>query len=464
MVLVLVAAAVTYRLDLGARWFGNDFPSPVSEPAEVRPPAGLALPGLPSVAPVAGTTPGGAVSGAAVRRAVAPFLGSPKLGRHVVVDVARLSDGRVVYRHGSGPVTPASTMKLLTAVAALRALGPGHRFTTSVVSTRRSGRIVLVGGGDPLLARGRAPQGTYPARADLVGLARATATALRKAGRHRARLGYDTSLFSGPAVNPHWEPSYVPDNVVSPISALWVDEGRERSGLSQRAPAPGAAAADVFAHALEKQHITVVGTPTPAVAPPASTGGRTIAEVHSAPLAEVVQHVLEVSDNEGAEVLARQVAVARGEPASFAGAVRAVRAELRGLGISLHGARMYDGSGLSRQDRLAPTTLLAVIGTAADDRHPDLRSAVANLPVAGFTGSLAHRFTTGSRAGLGTVRAKTGTLTGVHALAGIATSKDGVVMSFVAVADRVKPVNTLAARALVDRMAAALGGCTCAGR
>jgi D-alanyl-D-alanine carboxypeptidase/D-alanyl-D-alanine-endopeptidase (penicillin-binding protein 4) len=463
VLLVLVAAVTTYRLDLGATWFGNDYPSPVTEPAEVLPPAGLALPGMPRVAPVAGTTRVVAVNGAAVRRAVAPFLRSPKLGRHVVVDVARLSDGRVVYRHGTGTVTPASTMKLLTTVAALQALGPAHRFTTSVVTARRSGRVVLVGGGDPLLARGPAPAGTYPVRADLASLARATASVLRKAGRHQVRLGYDTSLFKGPAVNPRWEPSYVPDNVVSPISALWVDEGRERTGLSQRAPSPGAAAADVFARALERHHVTVVGEPAPAVAPPASTGGRSIAEVRSAPLAEVVQHVLEVSDNEGAEVLARQVAVAHGEPASFAGAARAVRSELRGLGVSLRGARIFDGSGLSRQDRLAPTTLLAVIGAAAGERHPRLRGAVANLPVAGFTGSLAYRFQSGSPAGLGTVRAKTGTLSGVHGLAGTATSRDGAVMSFVAIADRVRPENTLDARSLVDRMAAALGACTCAG-
>jgi D-alanyl-D-alanine carboxypeptidase/D-alanyl-D-alanine-endopeptidase (penicillin-binding protein 4) len=377
--------------------------------------------------------------------------------------VARLSDGRVVYRHGTGPVIPASTMKLLTSVAVLQALGPAHRFTTSVVTTPRSGRVVLVGGGDPLLARGRAPAGGYPARADLASLARATAGALREAGRKRVRLGYDTSLFAGPAVNPRWEPSYVPDNVVSPVSALWVDEGRQSTGSAQRTSEPGAAAADVFARALGRQRITVVGEPAAAVAPPVSTGGRTIAKVRGAPLAEVVQHVLEVSDNEGAEVLARQVAVARGEPASFVGAARAVRAELRGLGITLRAARIHDGSGLSRQNRLTPATLLGVIGAAASDRHPRLRSAVANLPVAGFTGSLAYRFQSGSPAGLGTVRAKTGTLTGVHGLAGTATSRDGAVMSFVALADRVKPVNTLDARSLVDRVAAALGGCACAG-
>jgi D-alanyl-D-alanine carboxypeptidase/D-alanyl-D-alanine-endopeptidase (penicillin-binding protein 4) len=197
----------------------------------------------------------------------------------------------------------------------------------------------------------------------------------------------------------------------------------------------------------------------PAVAGPAA---EKIASVQGAPLAQVVQHVLEVSDNEGAEVLARQVAIAEGQPASFGGASRAVRSVLTELGVDLTSSLIYDGSGLSRQDRLRPETLLEVIGVATSDDHPALRSVVADLPVAGFTGSLAVRFQTGDRAGLGTVRAKTGTLSGVHGLTGIVTTRDGTLLSFVAVADRVALPNTLAARALLDEMASALAGCSCA--
>ena len=80
--------------------------------------------------------------------------------------------------------------------------------------------------------------------------------------------------------------------------------------------------------------------------------------------------------------------------------------------------------------------MIAVASSAA--KHPGLRSVVADLPVAGFTGSLAYRFQSGDQAGLGMVRAKTGTLTGVHGLTGTVTSVDGAVMSFVAIADRVK--------------------------
>jgi D-alanyl-D-alanine carboxypeptidase/D-alanyl-D-alanine-endopeptidase (penicillin-binding protein 4) len=464
VVLVLLAAAASYRFDLGTRWFGVDLPSPVTEPAQVLPPAGLTLPVAHRAAPVARTTPEGAVDGAAVRRAVASLVSSPKLGRHVVVEVAELSDGAVVYRHGTGQVIPASTMKLLTTTAAMQALGPDHRFVTSVVATPTSKRIVLVGGGDPLLVRSPSDAEGYPSRADLDTLAQSTARALKAIGRHRVQLGYDTTRFTGSPVNPRWEPSYIPDDVVSPISPLWVDEGRLRPGLAYRSRTPASTAAQLFAHSLQQRHVTVVGAPTPVKAPTGKAGGRAIAKVRGAPLAEVVQHILEVSDNEGAEVLARQVAIAEGRPASSKGAAKSVRSVLRRIGISTAGDRIYDGSGLSRDDRLAPATLLSVIRTAAGRRHPGLRPVVATLPVAGFSGSLASRFDTGSTFGLGTVRAKTGTLTGVHGLAGTVTSKDGAVMAFVAIADKVKPVNTLTARTRVDELAAALGACACARR
>jgi D-alanyl-D-alanine carboxypeptidase/D-alanyl-D-alanine-endopeptidase (penicillin-binding protein 4) len=102
-----------------------------------------------------------------------------------------------------------------------------------------------------------------------------------------------------------------------------------------------------------------------------------------------------------------------------------------------------------------------VVRVASDDDHPRLRAAVVDLPVAGFTGSLATRFQTGDPAGLGTVRAKTGTLTGVHGLAGTATTRNGAVVAFVAVADRVRPARNLDARVQIDEVAAALAGCRC---
>lgn len=448
--LVLTAAAAAYPLDLGERL---GIAVDLDEPASVAPPEGLTLPTARVAPAVAEAATPATVDRAAVARGVRALVRDPVLGRRVTVAVAPLGSSRPVYTSGPAVVTPASTLKLVTALAALEVLGPDHRFSTSVV---RDGReVVLVGGGDPLLTRVPDDDTAYPRRADLTTLARRTATALEQAGVRRTRLGYDTSLFSGPAVEPSWEPDYVPQNVVSPITPLWVDEGRERDGYSSRSADPSLAAAQFFATALSKRGIKVVGRPRQALAPDVSP----IAAVEGAPLSQVVQHVLEMSDNEAAEVLARQVAVAQGREASFDGGVEAVEDVLVALGVRLKGADLHDGSGLSRANRLGSATLLDVLRIAATD--PDLRTVLTGLPVAGFSGSLAHRFELAPRVALGEVRAKTGTLTGVHGLAGTARTRDGVVLVFVAVADRVRPFESLMARARLDQIAAALAACIC---
>jgi serine-type D-Ala-D-Ala carboxypeptidase/endopeptidase (penicillin-binding protein 4) len=160
-------------------------------------------------------------------------------------------------------------------------------------------------------------------------------------------------------------------------------------------------------------------------------------------------------------VLARQVAVAEHRMPSFAGASLAVRDVLGRLGVDTTGDTILDGSGLSRDDRLRPRTLLSVLETASSPDHPELRTVVADLPVAGFSGSLAYRFTEGGRPALGVVRAKTGTLTGVSGLVGTVTAAGGAVLGFVAIADKVPPERTLAARAQLEKVAAALAACSC---
>ena len=351
VVLVLVLAGVSYTFDLGTRWLGWDYPSPVTEPAAVAPPPGLTLPAPTVAEPVA--VPGDASTAAdpaKVRRALAGLLRDKKLGPRVAVAVDQLSDGSPVFRSGPSVVTPASTMKLLTSTAALASLGQGHTFSTTVVAGATPRQVVLVGGGDPLLARTPSGDDTYPARADLLTLAKKTARSLDGLGRTRVSLGYDASLFTGPAVSPQWPASYLPDDVVSPISALWVDEGRERPGMVDRSADPALGAAQVFAQALAKQGIAVVGRPRPTAA---DAEPDVLAEVESAPLEQVVQWVLEMSDNEGAEVLFRHVALATDRPGSFVGGSAAVRDVLADLGIETAGQRILDGSGLSRDDRVA---------------------------------------------------------------------------------------------------------------
>jgi D-alanyl-D-alanine carboxypeptidase/D-alanyl-D-alanine-endopeptidase (penicillin-binding protein 4) len=203
----------------------------------------------------------------------------------------------------------------------------------------------------------------------------------------------------------------------------------------------------------------VAGRPEPHRA---GDGASPVAGVESAPVSQIVERMLTVSDNEAAEVLAHQVGLATVGEASFAGGTQGIRQALTELGVGLADAdTWYDGSGLSRDNVLTPPTLLAVLGLAASADHPELRALLAGLPVAGFSGSLEYRFVDTAPEARGRVRAKTGTLRGTSSLAGIATDLDGTSVAFVLMADRVPLLKTLAARDALDAAAAAIGGCRC---
>ncbi len=448
VILLLVLAGVSWHVELGDR-LGLRVPDPRREPALVLPPPGLDLPSPRPPAPVAAAAAETGGDSARVAAALRPFLRDRSLGRHLGLLVTDLAGGDLL-RVGADRVTPASTTKILTSVAALETLGPDRRFTTRVV---RSGRLLtLVGGGDPLLARTSNPD-AYPRAASLEALARRTA---QQVGRGPVRLAYDDSLFTGPAVNPAWPASYLPDEVVPPITALWDDRGAEEGfGFVDD---PSADAAADFAALLRRQGVRVVGVPAAAVAAPDAIE---VASVDGPTVGELVERLMVVSDNNTAEVLAHQVAIAEGQPASFAGAAMAVTAVMTRLGVPMTGSVLRDGSGLSRENLLRPETLAAAVRVAASEDHPQLRRMIAGMPVAGYTGSLADRFDTGDPAGAGRVQTKTGTLTGIHGLAGVVTDVNGTAYAFVFIADRAPPQRALDTRDVIDRAAAALAACAC---
>jgi D-alanyl-D-alanine carboxypeptidase/D-alanyl-D-alanine-endopeptidase (penicillin-binding protein 4) len=446
----VAAAGTAYRLGWVEEWLD---PTPAAAPSE--PPAAweTVVPSPAAVATAAGaTTP----DPAKVAAALAGPLGDPDLGEHVSVEIAALAGGDALFTKHGDPAVPASVTKLLTSLAALHVLGPETTFTTKVVQ-RAPGRIVLVGGGDPLLGSKPGPRRDpdYPPRADLRTLAADTAAALTEAGVRKVRLDLDDSLFGAPTTSPHWPASYVPDDVVSRITALWADQGNDAAG--RRVDDPALAAAALFADDLRAQGIKV----RPRIARAAGEG-TTVASAESAPLREIVQHTLETSDNDAAEVIAHHVGVRLSGAGTFDGGVAGTVAALSELGVPTAGLQLYDGSGLSRDNRIAPATLTGVLRVAA--QQPALAAVLGGLPVAGFTGSLVERFEDAASApGLGMVRLKTGTLTGVSSYAGTVTDRDGDVMTFVVMADRVDPVKTLAARQALDDAAAALAACHCSG-
>jgi D-alanyl-D-alanine carboxypeptidase/D-alanyl-D-alanine-endopeptidase (penicillin-binding protein 4) len=446
-------------------------------------PARLALWQVPRVAAAGVEAPGQVLAPASVRgqmpgRArlatlLAPLLATHALGQHVGAVVTDAGTGRMLFSRNAGSgFVPASNAKQLTAVAALSTLGPAARFTTRVVAGPRPGQLTLVGGGDPTLAAGPPPRSDYPQPATLASLAAATAHWLATRHTRTVRLTYDTSLFSGPSTAPGWTPGYISTGNVTPITSLEVDQGRlTRSGAPQdaddptnfraRSYTPAAEAADAFARLLRRNGVRVVGLPAAGRQPRHATQ---VAAVRSPPLASVVGWMLRESNNVIAEDLARQVALHAGKPASFSGAAAAVTAALGRLGVH-HGIHLVDGSGLSPQDLITPGVLAAVVRLAAVSGPGALRAAVTGMPVAGFSGTLAPGQSVFGGFGpqaLGMVRAKTGNLSKVVSLAGIATDASGRVLAFAFMADQIPKGSQLpGAATAIDAMATALAGCGC---
>lgn len=414
------------------------------------PQAAPSAPGvLPGVRP-AGAGSGnqaGAVDSTSLAAALRPLLADSALGSVRGVSVTDTATGQVLYESGARePMTPASTVKIATAAAALTALGPDHRIRTTVTPGAGPGRIILVGGGDPsLTARKKAPAG---AGGSLVALAADTAQALKAAGTDTVALGYDDSLYTGPARHPIG----VNDNI-APVTALTADEGRPDdsfSGPVARTDDPSRATARAFAALLRERGIKVTGEPAGARA---AAGAVPLAATLSPPLSGLVERMLTNSDNDIAEALARQTALASGAPASFDGVERSLVARLASLGVDTTGSRFADGSGLNRADKVSAGLLTALLAKAADPQRPQLRPVLTGLPVAGFTGTLRTR-NSGASPAAGLLRAKTGTLTGVNSLAGTVVDPSGRLLAFAFLT--ANAADPGAAEKALDKLAAAV--------
>lgn len=399
-------------------------------------------------------------SAADVNELVTKRLANPRLGSDVAMLVVDVASGETVFdSSGDERQLPASTMKILTAVASLATLGADHRFATRVRQAPSSPEglsVVLEGGGDPLLSRD-----------DLRALADTTAKALRQqhrdaggTGKPGAVVHADTRLFpdTGKAVG--WTSSYIP-SVAASVESLAL--------LGEYSRDPSSTATKAFAGYLRDAGVRATIGET--VSSGAIAGAQVadlpkLAEVTSHTTADAVRRMLSISDNNVAEVLHRHVAVAKGLPADWQGSQAATEQVLADLGINLAGSKVRDGSGLSRKDRVSPRVLVDVLRMARTDEEKRFAVMFEDdaLPVAGQTGTLAKAYgrysTKPSRCATGAARAKTGSLFDVIALSGLATTTAGREQAFaILVNDRPQAYSALATRQAVDGLVATINGC-----
>ncbi|EFW11857.1 D-alanyl-D-alanine carboxypeptidase [Serratia symbiotica str. Tucson] len=390
--------------------------------------------------------------------------------------------------HSQQMALPASTQKVLTALAALLQLGPNYRFTTMLESQGSITDGVLYGNliarlsGDPTFKRQSL---------------RHMVEILKKQGVHRitGNVLVDTSVFASHDKAPGWPwndmtqcfsappaaaiidrncfsvslysapnpgdiafirvASYYPVNVFSQVRTLArgstnaqyceldvVPGELNRFTLTgcliqRNDPLPLAFAIQDganYAGAILKDELTQAGIQIDGHLKRQTQPGLTgtvIAQTQSAPLHDLLKIMLKKSDNMIADTVFRTLGYEHfGVPGTWRAGGDAVRQVLRQkAGIDLGNSVVVDGSGLSRHNLLAPATMMQALQYIA--QHDNELDFVSMLPLSGYDGTLRYRGGLHEAGVDGKVSAKTGALQRVYNLAGFITTASGQRLAFV---------------------------------
>lgn len=327
--------------------------------------------------------------------------------------------------HGTKPMRPASNEKLLTSLAALAAFGPGYTFPTrgeakgGFKGGTLQGDLWLVGSGDPEL--NGASFGRLADALIAAGLRHVTGSVIG-----------DTSAFDRGWWAPGWLLGISRQYVTRP-TALAVD-GNAGAGM------PEMTAATSLLSVLRSRGITVNGVAKTGRAP---AGTRTLAQIRSAPLGQILARQNYSSINFDAEMIAKALGARRHGPGSTAAGAAAIQAWVATQGVA---ATVLDGSGLSHRDRVSTNALVTLLLQAR--RGPDGQALYNSLPSPGH-GTLSFRL-----AGV-PVRAKSGSLfvIPVEALSGYVRDAAGHLVAFSILS---QDLSATTARALEDSIVRAL--------
>jgi serine-type D-Ala-D-Ala carboxypeptidase/endopeptidase (penicillin-binding protein 4) len=328
------------------------------------------------------------------------------------------------------PRAPASVEKLYTTASALMRFGPDATLPTSVAGRGFldpdgvwRGDLYLHGGGDPTLGRD-----------DLQRLSRAVGEAgiLRVDGSvYGDESRFDTlrgSFDTGGAYD---------RDIGGVLSALALNRGFSKDGK------PAAQAAGQFAKALRTNGIRVEGR---------SGAGTTPAEAHelatvsSPPMRDLIRLTNVPSDNFLAEMLVKDLGAEFADAGTTAAGVGVMKTQLEAFGLT---PQVVDGSGLSRADRTTPRQVVHLL--EAMHGQEVAGAFEGSLAVAGRTGTIRRRMR--GTAAQDRCRAKTGTLIGVSALAGLCESAGGHTIAFAMLMNR---TSVARAHGVQDRVAAAI--------
>ncbi|WJY14459.1 serine-type D-Ala-D-Ala carboxypeptidase [Pectobacteriaceae bacterium CE90] len=394
----------------------------------------------------------------------------------------------VINYHSQQMSLPASTQKIITALAALLQLGPDYRFITTIESHGAvtngvlRGNLIIRFSGDPTLTRQEIR--------DMV-------QNLKKRGIHEISgdVLIDTSVFASHDKAPGWPWNDMTQCFSAPPGAAIVDRNCFSVSLYS-APRPGDNAfirvasyypVHMFSEVRtlakgspdakyceldvvpgELNRFTLTGCLTQRAEPlplafaiqdgasyagaivkdellqagirmdgnlrrqtQPNPAGTILAQTQSEPLHELLTTMLKKSDNMIADTVFRTIGHERFKvPGTWRAGADAVRQILlQKAGIDLNNSIIVDGSGLSRHDLIAPVTMMQVLQYIA--QHDSELNYIKMLPLAGYNGTLRYRAGLHEAGVDGKVSAKTGSLQGVYNLAGFITTASGQHMAFV---------------------------------
>ena len=328
----------------------------------------------------------------------------------VGIKVVAVEIGEVIYEKNSRKLHhPASTTKLFTAATALAKLGSDYQFETTlyadaIVDAEVVGNIYLKGRADPVLQ----PQ-------DIV-----------KLGDALLQMGVKSILgdvvVDEKYLDAIWEgPGWMWDDRPLWISALSIREVEPDANRMSRAFACG----HLLKAALMEKGVQIAGGIVSGAVP---SDARSVAKHLSPQLADILKLMNKPSDNWIAELVFKTIgAEVMGEPGTWKKGREVVTGFLEEIMDAPPGHRFVDGSGLSRYN-LLNAELLTKLLVYMYHNFELMPEYLSSLPIAGVDGTLKNRMQ-GMYAEK-TLRAKTGTLSGVSALAGYTVTADDEVFAF----------------------------------
>jgi D-alanyl-D-alanine carboxypeptidase/D-alanyl-D-alanine-endopeptidase (penicillin-binding protein 4) len=372
-------------------------------------------------------------------------------------------DGRTIYeRRGSEAFVPASAMKLATAMAALDLLGADAKFTTRFIANKPpengviEGDLFVVGGGDPLLSTS-GYKTVFDDPDQFYEDFSAIADALSESGIRSITgdLIGDDSRYDDVRWVSTWPARYQVGGTVAPLSALLVNDGNtgytdtpNEATTNRKAGDSPLLFVQTLRTVLNSKGIAVGGVATTGQAP---DDAEEISTFDSVPMSEVLTEMLKNSDNTTAEIVLKEIGLqAKGQGTTAAG-IEATKESLKRQGFTIDDLVMLDGSGLDTGNRMSCELSLALV--EAVSQKPEFSDA---LPLGGKNGTLRKRML--ATPSTGKVRAKTGTLNSVNALAGFADTPRGNTLSFAFIHNGTDPRTTGVADGFTDRLMASPKG------